>query len=47
MKRMLVREKQGSARINSLKKRFREEGRTEVDLKALRDVQNQFDYLIQ
>jgi hypothetical protein len=50
MKRILVREKQGSKgieRVNSLKKRFREGGRTEVDLKALREVQDQFDALIQ
>jgi hypothetical protein len=33
----LIREKQES-RINSLKKRFREEKRTEVDLEALREV---------
>jgi DNA invertase Pin-like site-specific DNA recombinase len=45
MKRKLIREKQKS-RINSLKKRFREGGRTEVDLEALREVQSQFDALI-
>jgi hypothetical protein len=50
MKRILVREKQeskGSARINAMKKRLREGGRTEIDLKALREVQDQFDALIQ
>jgi hypothetical protein len=47
MKRVLVREKKGTARVEALKKRFREGGRTEVDLKALREVQDQFDTLIQ
>jgi hypothetical protein len=46
MKRVLIREKQVNARIKSLKKRFREGGRTEVDLKALQEVQDQFDNLI-
>jgi hypothetical protein len=46
MKRILVREKQGSKgieRVNFLKKRFREGGKTEVALKALREVQDQFN----
>jgi hypothetical protein len=46
MKRVLVREKQGSARVKSLRNRLREGGRTEVDLKSLREVQQQFDCLI-
>jgi DNA invertase Pin-like site-specific DNA recombinase len=45
MKRVLTREKQKD-RINSLKKRLRESGRTEIDLEALREVQDQFDSLI-
>jgi hypothetical protein len=36
MKRVLVREEKGSARVNSLRNRLREGGRTEVDLRALR-----------
>jgi hypothetical protein len=45
MKRKLIKEKH-EKRINYLKKRFREEKRTEVDLEALREVQDQFDTLI-
>jgi hypothetical protein len=47
MKRMLAREKQGDARIKSLKNRFREGKRSEVDLEALKEVQKQFDCLIE
>jgi hypothetical protein len=50
MKRILIREKQGNKankKINSLKKYLREGGRTEIDLQTLREVQNQFDALIQ
>jgi hypothetical protein len=50
MKRLLVKEKQeskGSIRKNSLEKRLREEERTDIDLKALQEVQKQFDGLIE
>jgi hypothetical protein len=46
MKRVLVRKKEGITKVEALKKRLREGGRTEVDLKALREVQDQFDCLI-
>jgi hypothetical protein len=56
MKRILIRKEkeQGDAGLEALKKRIqeakikrlRESGRTEVDLKALREVQEQFDRLI-
>jgi hypothetical protein len=47
MKRVVVREKQGNARIKSLKNRFREGKRSEVDLEALKEVQKQFDCLME
>lgn len=46
MKRKVVRENQNT-RIKSLKSRLREEKRSIVDLKALREVQNQFDCLME
>jgi hypothetical protein len=56
MKRILVRKEKEreDVRLEALKKRIqeskrkrlRESGRTEVDLKALREVQEQFDRLI-
>jgi hypothetical protein len=48
MKRVLVRKEKVRERLETLKKqkRLRESGRTEVDLKALREVQEQFDGLI-
>jgi hypothetical protein len=47
MKRVLARDKQGNARIKSLKQRLQEEKRSEVDLEALKEVQKQFDCLIE
>jgi hypothetical protein len=47
MKRVLVREKKGMAKIESLKNRLQEEKRSEVDLEALKEVQKQFDCLIE
>jgi hypothetical protein len=48
MKRILVRIEKTRERLEALKKqkRLREGGRTEVDLRALREVQDQFDALI-
>jgi hypothetical protein len=48
MKRILVRIEKTRERLEALKKqkRLREGGRTEIDLKALREVQDQFDALI-
>jgi hypothetical protein len=45
MKRKLVKENLNT-RINSLRKPLREGNRSAVDLKALKDVQSQFDNLI-
>jgi hypothetical protein len=47
MKRVVVREKQGNARIKSLRQRLQEGKRSEVDLEALKEVQKQFDCLIE
>jgi Tfp pilus assembly protein PilO len=46
MKRVLIRKNQ-STRTGSLKRRFQEKEISMVDLEALRDVQNQFDCLIE